>query len=234
MYMYTVATEEPNEDYNLSIDAITARSTVVIWDLSNSCGETFSGSGFMLKGAGLVTNQHVVKGIISGREATELQIDWLEKKCLNFLDARIVIADGCADVALITSSIADRHMEPLDIEPYPDYSVGRAVKLIGYPDYREGDTFSVTDTVIVREYGQADSRRIEVREQIFHGMSGGVVLNEDGRVIGIVSNGIKYGTTSQLPSSFIPISTLTAKVTNFRKVKIEQLLSIFASSINST
>lgn len=207
MYGYTCLIGEPDERYDLSLDALAARSTLVV---HNTVGQDGSiGTAFYLKDFGIITNSHVIQGIERENMTSSLILDWLTNTKLEFVDIELALNSEDYDIAILTSTIAEKNLPHLDIESKPDYSRGNVVYLIGYPNFTTGDNYSVLKTKISGSFkSHRGHERIRVRDTVYHGMSGGAVLNEDGRVIGIVSNGVKYGNQSQLPFGFIPISSL--------------------------
>ncbi|EJG1724200.1 trypsin-like peptidase domain-containing protein [Vibrio parahaemolyticus] len=208
MYKYTLAIGSPNEAYNRSWWEIAEESTYILYDLSE-VGKG-QGSGFLLEGIGLITNEHVVTGVEQSNIVDSLVIEWLPNQSKQFIDLNVAWKDVDKDLAVITSDSIFNDTEPLKVEPNPNYSRGTEVYAIGYPAYESrGDksatTLKAKITGATKREGQD---RIVIDKPIIHGHSGGAVLNSDGRVIGIVANGNAEGAIKATPSAFIPISTL--------------------------
>lgn len=208
MYKYTIAIGNPNEKYNKSLWDIISESTYIIYDISD--GNDTQGSGFLLKNIGLITNQHVISGIEQNNIADYLMISWLPNPGKSFINLNLAWKNTEKDLAVITSTVIFNDAVPLIAEPSPDYSVGVDIFTIGYPAYdaRRNNAPTIIKAKITGQYTREGQSRIVIDEAIVHGHSGGVVLNTDGRVIGIVANGNAEGAIRNTPSAFIPISTL--------------------------
>ncbi|EMK2731973.1 trypsin-like peptidase domain-containing protein [Vibrio parahaemolyticus] len=208
MYKYTLATGSPNEIYNRSWWEIAEESTCILYDLSEIGNG--QGSAFLLEGFGLITNEHVVTGVEQDNIADTLVIEWLPNQAKQFIGLNVAWKDVAKDLAVLTSDFIFKDMQPLQIEPNPDYSVGAEAFAIGYPAYesrghKSATTLKAKITGTIEREGQ---KRIVIDQPIIHGHSGGAVLNSDGRVIGIVANGNAEGKLRAAPSAFIPISVL--------------------------
>jgi len=79
---------------------------------------------------------------------------------------------------------------------------------IGYPNHAEGTPPTILDCHIVGKTKWHHEPRIKVDANIHHGFSGGVVVNTDGKVIGILANGNAVGASNTSDSLFIPIETV--------------------------
>ena len=165
-----------------------------IEDWERSVGRVFcrmsggigTGSGFLVDEEGhLVTNAHVVDGCrdlevtFSGRDH-DPQV------------ARLVFSDSGKDIAVVNIGATSR--DPL---PVFDRKVdkGTAVFVLGYPgsaDISKEAAFevSVTNGIVAKYTEDADGRRvIQTDAKIGHGNSGGPMLDECGRVVGIAAFG---------------------------------------------
>ncbi|EGQ8142936.1 trypsin-like peptidase domain-containing protein [Vibrio parahaemolyticus] len=208
MYKYTLAIGEPKEQYNKSWWEIAAESTYVLYDISQD-GDG-QGSGFLLEGIGLITNEHVIEGVEQQNIIDTLNIEWLSNPSKTFLALELAWKDKQKDLAVITSSLAFNDVEPLKVEPNPDFSVGTEIVAIGYPAYeaRGLNEATILKAKITGTQKRENQPRIVIDKPIVHGHSGGVVLNKDGRVIGVVANGNAEGSVRATPSAFIPITVL--------------------------
>lgn len=208
MYKYTIAIGNPNEKYNKSLWDIISESTYIIYDISDE--NNSQGSGFLLENIGLITNQHVISGIKPDNIADKLMISWLPNQNKSFINLNLAWKNTEKDLAVITSPIMFNDVTPLTVETCPDYSVGTEVFTIGYPAYdaRGKNSHTTIRAKITGECTREGQPRIKIDKAIIHGHSGGVVLNVNGRVIGIVANGNAEGEIQMAPNAFIPISTL--------------------------
>ncbi|WP_141698715.1 S1 family peptidase [Vibrio harveyi] len=208
MYRYTVAIGNPNEIYNRSWWEVAAESTYILYDVSDEGNG--QGSGFLLDGIGLVTNEHVITGVEQNNIVDTLSIDWLPNTRKNFIGLNVAWKNAEKDLAVITSDFAFNDAVPLTLETNPNYSVGTEIFAIGYPAYetRGANQATILQAKITGEVVREGQDRVVIDQPIIHGHSGGVVLNTDGRVIGVVANGNAEGEVRAAPSAFIPISVL--------------------------
>ncbi|WMS93984.1 reverse transcriptase domain-containing protein [Pseudoalteromonas sp. HL-AS2] len=208
MYNYTLAIGVPNETYNKSWLDVAAESTIIINNFDNF--DNFAqGSGFLLKGIGLITNHHVIEGATDESiERENLEFKWLVQPKNKFIFAKFISYDKQKDIAIIDLGNGQDLIRPLLVEPAPNYEKNTTVYTIGYPNHHEGEIATIIESKIINKLMWHGEERIIIDKLILHGTSGGVVLNTDGKVIGIVSNGNEQGKTATNPNGFIPISTL--------------------------
>lgn len=209
MYKYTEAMGNPIEIYNKSWWEIAEDSTYIIYDIASKKYRS-QGSGFFLENVGLVTNEHVIEHINNSNINGSLDLIWLPEEEKSFIELHLAWKDKDKDLAVITSQISFNDVTPLPVELNPNYEKDTEVYAIGYPAYdtrgiNKATTLKAKITAIIKREGQ---KRIVIDQPIVHGHSGGVVLNSDAKVIGVVANGNAEGQISVTPSSFIPISTL--------------------------
>jgi S1-C subfamily serine protease len=131
------------------------------------------GSGFVIDKAGhIVTNYHVVQG------ARRVQVSFSNDERFA---ARVVGRDPATDVAVLQVKAQSRALMPLELGNSGAVRVGDAVVAIGNP---LGRGRSVTSGIV-----SAIDNVIQTDAALNHGNSGGPLLNTDGRVIGVASNG---------------------------------------------
>lgn len=189
---------------------ITSRSPIehavkCTFRLSNKKG---GGSGFFINDSGLaVTARHVVKGVSYSMKA-ELPGD--NKK----YSARILKRSREHDLALLKVSIY-RPTPFLEIRDVKTLVKGEEVWAIGNPllAFRE----TVTKGTFSRIFPEKDFKKdlkstppykgdwIQFSAQVTSGNSGGPVVDKDGKLVGVVSMGVKsYGAVNfAVPSSYI-------------------------------
>lgn len=136
------------------------------------------GSVFSLKGAGLVTAAHCVKGL------SEVEILHPSKHTTTF-SAKVLKRHDHRDLALIdTSTIpATDYFEP-DVATTPPL-VGDPVTAVGYSHWAPGDRLNHRPGFVSLITPQAGVRKIEV-SQMTQGMSGGPILDANAGVVGII------------------------------------------------
>lgn len=168
----------PSLDQYAAVIARTAPSVVRVQGLG--CGGIVNGSGWVLSPNRVVTNAHVVAGVINPKVYDDNGTH----------DAKVVAFDAKADIAVLaTSHLAGR---PLTLNT--DFlAPGATALVIGYP----GGGPQRTNAAIVLEQVDALGRDIYARNKtvrnvyilqttIIPGNSGGPLLDAEGRVVGVV------------------------------------------------
>ena len=145
---------------------------------------------------GIVTNRHVASG------STSLQLSSWSGTDFN---ATVESISGTADLALLSNAPSD-NVTSLSTSAVPP---GTAVWAAGYP---EGDQLSVTPGIVIdyvggSRYGEP-GQLMEISNAIKPGSSGSPLLDNDGRVVGVVF-AIETATGDGLA---IPASTLSQYV----------------------
>lgn len=165
-----------------------------------------SGSGFIISSDGLiVTNQHVVEGAGS----LDVYINGVDKP----LNARILGVSECNDLAL------------LDLEgdgyPYLEWSEGKVaagtdIWAAGFP---LGDPeYSISRGTVVKAEASGETEWASFDYSIEHdattepGNSGGPVITEDGRVVGVHYAGGDFGGNGVIREYAIPATLATEVV----------------------
>lgn len=148
-------------------------------------GGAASGSGIVLDTEGhILTNNHVVEGAgsIAVRNASNNQM----------VPARIVGRSQCDDLAVIQVRDADG-FEPADLGTVDDLKPGSQVYAVGYPGSPSEDfedtRLSITGGLVSKLNAQFDyyglQNMIQTDTALNHGNSGGPLVDDRGRVVGI-------------------------------------------------
>jgi S1-C subfamily serine protease len=165
------------------------------------------GSGFVLDKAGhILTNEHVIAG------AQKVQVSFSGQ---DQLPAKVIGKDPSTDVAVLKIDAHARALTPLPFGNSDDVQPGDTVYAIGNPFGYTRTLTSGIVSAVQRQITAPNSTEIEHAIQtdaaINHGNSGGPLLDDRGRVIGITSQ-ISTGNTGQqgnLGIGFaIPINTV--------------------------
>ncbi|MFN9993727.1 MAG: trypsin-like peptidase domain-containing protein [Phycisphaerales bacterium] len=164
--------------------------------------EESSGSGVVIDGKRILTNNHVV------RYAQRILVQ--PEGSSDKLKARVVATGAGIDLAVIEledASFFDSHPPITFADQLPE--VGQGVVSYGYP--LGGDALSITKGIVSRiEYAPYDSDtmglRIQVDAALNHGNSGGPVVSGD-KLVGIVFSGID---TAQNIGYLIPVDEVKA------------------------
>lgn len=144
-----------------------------------------SGSGFVMFDEGLfITNQHVIEGssylLIVDDDGRQYVLD------------QVVISDEEHDIAILLFPEGENY-SPLEYDSdFNQLKRGQPVLTIGSP---KGLAGTVSDGIISAfpKFKDEDIRYIQITAPISHGSSGGCLLNEDLKVLGVTSAGVDEG-----------------------------------------
>jgi RNA-directed DNA polymerase len=203
--------------YEYSVLIGKPRPDLVRTPLDKACDSIFiienlldgsQGTAFILKGIGIVTNEHVVSGI------NESYSDLLElyryheqenKRPVNFLKSC-----KARDLAILKPTTDFNGIKRLEIGDDSQLKIGSHVTVLGFPQYSPGETPYINTGKIIQSKILYEQKIWLLNIPVIHGNSGGPVLNERQEVIGIAAIGSpKHDQTTKL-HGFIPISTLLA------------------------
>jgi S1-C subfamily serine protease len=179
------------------------------------------GSGFVISGSGeVLTNAHVVTSGTGARikRASEVYVRFADG---NQVAAKIVGFDPNADVALLRISPAGLTLRPLPLGSTREVRVGSPVAAIGSPFGEEQSlsigVVSATKRSIDSLTGFKIGGAIQTDAAINHGNSGGPLLDEAGRVLGINSQ-IESGNGDGAGVGFaVPIDVVRRSLEQLRR-----------------
>ena len=171
----------------LSVGRIFRNSEKSVVEITATGGGSFGGgreaqgSGFVYDDAGhIVTNQHVVQN------ASSISVRFSDASTRT---ARLVGTDPSTDIAVLEVDAPASFLEPLPLGDSNEVEVGDAVVAMGSPFGLEGSITSGIVSALHRQmtapntFTIADT--IQTDAAINHGNSGGPLLDERGRVIGV-------------------------------------------------
>ncbi len=155
-------------------------SVLRINGIAPTCQRALEGSGFVVAPERVMTNAHVV----AGTSAVSVQT------LGGALDAEVVLFDPAVDVAIL--SVPGLDVAPLEFAPAPADS-GQDALVLGYPGggpytasaARIRETLDLQGPDIYRS-GTVEREVYTVRGSIRQGNSGGPLVDEQGRVLGVV------------------------------------------------
>lgn len=184
----------PTSSGNLSPDGFDSAQRMAVRIRNIGCGSVSTGSGFAIDANTLVTNRHVVE------DSSALQLSTYDGRDVG---ATAASTAGLADLAIV------RTAEPLPAAPEladADPATGDAVTVVGYP---LGQRLTITTGTVLG--ATTDPLNVNLGEVLVTdaavepGSSGSAVLDEDGRVVGVV-----YAKDAEGHSFVVPVSTLRA------------------------
>ena len=156
-----------------------SQATVKVVGTATSCARSIEGSGFAFAPERVMTNAHVVAGVT--HPTVTLGNDTLH--------ATVVYFDPKLDLAVL--DVPGLKAQPLVFEP--NVAHGDPVVVIGYPENGPLDAQAARVRAVQSARGsdiydkQAVLREVlSLRAQVHPGNSGGPVVNEAGRVVGII------------------------------------------------
>jgi len=177
----------------LSPDGFTAAQRMTVRVRNIGCGFISTGTGFALDEHTLVTNRHVID---NSKQITVTTYDGRS------IEATAASTTTVADIAIITteeslgSAFADTALE--------DPVEGDVITVVGYPN--GGRLTTVTGVVLgatTDPLGGAVGAVLATSASVEQGSSGSPVLDEDGRVVGVI-----YAKNYSNQSFIVPVSTL--------------------------
>lgn len=135
--------------------------------------EISQGSGVVIEKDVLVTNYHVFDG------GSKLEIEHFDKR---YNEVKILFADPKIDLLVLL--VNNLTLDPIEIADSNDIIIGEKIYAIGSP---EGFENTITEGIIsgIRNWNES----IQISAGITHGSSGGAVVNEKGKLIGISTRG---------------------------------------------
>lgn len=157
-----------------------ASSVVRIAGTAYACGRNQSGSGFVAAEGRVITNAHVVAGVVEPVVQTPGG---------QALPGRIVYFDPVDDLAVIRVD----GLDSAPLEPTADLPPGTTAVTQGYPfggpfDADPAVVVSVGPQLVSDIYGQSPAERqvYTLASEVQSGESGGPLLSVDGRVAGVI------------------------------------------------
>ncbi|QNO36636.1 MarP family serine protease [Protaetiibacter sp. SSC-01] len=209
-----IAASQDPPDVDTASDplAAAARSVARINGTAFACGQNQTGSGFVVAPERVVTNAHVVAGVV--QPIVELPDG-------QTLDARVVWFDPEGDIAILAVDGLDA--APLELA---DPAIGDDAVVDGYPHggpftSKPAKVLAISNERVADIYGDGWSTRevATVAAEVQPGNSGGPLITLDGRVAGVVfarnaeHANLGYATTvGQLSELFAGAGELTAPV----------------------
>lgn len=163
--------------------------------------ENEQGSGFIVKGIGLLTNYHVTED--NGIYHVKTYQD--ERICSVSNDINLFKRNREIDYACYEYGAACE--DALELGTSKELKIGSRVYVVGYPDYAPGNSPEIQQVDIIGKRKYINQPIYTIGGRIVHGASGGAVLDESYNVVGIIMCGAP--TTEEAPEysahGFIPI-----------------------------
>lgn len=178
------------------------------------CGSK-QGTGFLLRGIGLITCYHVVDAgplIKVYKSSTRLPE--------HQLSAHIKFKDSTKDLAVLKVDFPNEYMHCSLELSNSNIGIGTSLTCVGFSNHRIGESFQ-------KNKGEIQSIRLDKRENqfyaysngLFSGQSGGVALDVENKVAGVISLGSENPGTPPHPAEMgiIPLDLLEAFIKEIPK-----------------
>lgn len=201
-YSYSVCIDKPNFDL---IKTPLDKACDSIFIIENGLDES-QGTGFLLQGIGLITNEHVVDGIDSDfSECVELYRYFEEdhKRAIKF-----VKSCKSRDLAILKPTKDFNGIKRLKVGDDSILNIGSTVTVLGFPQYSPGETPYINTGKIIQSKMLYGEKVWLLDIPVIHGNSGGPVLNEKYEVVGVAAIGSPKHDNSTKLHGFIPMATL--------------------------
>ena len=168
---------------------------------SETADNYVQGSGFIAKGIGLLTNYHVTED--DGIYVVSTYKN--EKVCTVCNSMNLKKHNQAIDYACY--KFGTESEDALEVGSSRELTIGSSILVVGYPEYNKGNSPEIQNTNITSERTFMKQRIYTISGRIVHGASGGVVLNDSHKVVGIISCGpATFAETSESAvQGFIPI-----------------------------
>jgi RNA-directed DNA polymerase len=192
---------EPNLVSNWDLQSVDERMNGAVCVIETTGGdvpvsEWGQGTGFNLKGVGVVSCAHVYN-----EKAKTFFASTFDRRAVN-----IIGKNDISDVAILQTDLPFSTALEAD---YRELSQGESVVVWGSPKYDHDSTIHRTRVEIVANRKHLGFPRIVVNAPIIEGNSGGPVIDSNGKVVGIAATGQSaIDGDNQVINGFIPISSL--------------------------
>lgn len=174
---------------------------VVIIETSNT-EDIRQGSGFFIKNLGLFTNYHVTDNFeMYSVKTYKMQNVGMISKELNEISSDKVIDYAVYD-------LKNSMIDGFELGDSKNIKIGDKVVVVGYPEYCDNDSPNIQTCSIISRTTFMGECLYTISGRIVHGASGGVVLNMNHKVIGIIKAGVVSldETVNSSKQGFIPIN----------------------------
>lgn len=150
------------------------------------------GTAFLLDGYGFVTCAHCCVAE-DGSIVEDMKV-WHPDDPSTKYSVEVKKFDADRDLAILSIPKELAKLFPLSLSTADTSQASLPIKLFGYPNHSPGSPIRRESGQIVRQLTKSSVRYLEVTTKIIEGNSGGPVLDENHKVVGIATKGLNHGT----------------------------------------
>ncbi len=189
-------------DGNIELLKIIEKSVFILEAQTND--NYIQGSGFIVKNIGLLTNYHVTES----NEMYTVSTYKNERVCS--VSNELNLLKNNRDIDYACYNFGKNSEYALDLGSSKELAIGSTVLVVGYPDYNKKNSPEIQPTTIISERFYMGQRIYTIAGRIVHGASGGVVLNDAHKVVGVIRCGpaTLEETSSSAVQGIIPIDDI--------------------------
>ena len=172
-----------NVKYKFNMDSLNTKRNNILKNIVIIEAENVTGTGFLLKNIGLITAFHVVYDRSTNIRQNIVILYKSERIIISESD--VLYKNASFDYVIIKNTKFNSNIDGFDYKT--NFQLGDKVIYAGYPDYCDGDDVYIADAKVTSLKKKTVVGYVTlVDNDIFHGMSGGPVLNESIEVIGYI------------------------------------------------
>lgn len=151
---------------------------------SKSESHPSQGSGFLLRDFGIITNSHVTD------DGAFYSVSTHKGEQISIVSPEIFLVSKDKDLDYALYSNCKSKNEGWELGDSNELKAGTKIKIVGFPNYNKGDTPYIQNCEITSKTRSYMGKEIfTVSGRIVHGASGGAVLDENYKVVGIIQCG---------------------------------------------
>lgn len=168
---------------------------------SRDADKPVQGSGFIVKGKGLFTNYHVTE------DNQFYSVKTYKCEQVGCIGNEINLIKSSADIDYAIYQFGAQSENALELGTSKDLKIGSNLIMVGYPDYFEGNSPDIQEITITGTRMYMKKPIYTVSGKVIHGASGGVVLDKNFKVVGVIRCGPASleETEDNAAQGFIPI-----------------------------
>lgn len=166
-----------------NLDSLNTKKNYILKNIAIIETEEVTGTGFLLKDIGLVTAFHVIYDS-RGNFVQNNKVLYKNSKII-LSESDILYQNASFDYVVIKDTKFNNYSIGFDYKTF--FQSEDKVIYAGYPDYFDGDDVYIADAKVTSLNKKTVAGYVSlIDNDIFHGMSGGPVLNETMEVIGYI------------------------------------------------